>query len=170
MVQVDRVHLSQQLTGFDYITHIHLDRQHTARHGGADHPVAPGLYRANAKNGGTQAALLYRGDRDLDWRQRPRAQCHKRQRCHGVDLTGDERLHHQPLHRANEQHRRRCQVSVTRQGPLRLRGTEQAQQQLSVVLHQVAHTGFEGSVTSVLQFLKNNPGYAGVRHGKVHMR
>ena len=76
LAKVHRVHLGQQLPGFDPVTHIHFHRQHPACHSGTHHPAAPGFDCANAKNGGAQSALVSLRHRHLDRCQRAGAQRH----------------------------------------------------------------------------------------------
>ena len=66
LVQIDRIHFAQHLSGGDALTHFDRQTQHAARHGGADVVGGTCLYRANAEQGRRDGLLPGCGHSDRD--------------------------------------------------------------------------------------------------------
>ena len=81
LVQIDRVHLGQQLAGLHAVAHIGQHAQHAACRSGADHPAAPRLHRADAKGRRADRARAHLRHRHPDRGQRAVAHQHK---CHAT--------------------------------------------------------------------------------------
>jgi hypothetical protein len=92
-VDIDRVHLGEQLPGLDAVTHIDGDAQYPPGCGGADQIGAPGFDRTDAKERRSDGSGCRPVHGDLGARQRAGANTHKR---HTAEQQHGEQAEPQP--------------------------------------------------------------------------
>ena len=76
LVQIDRVHFGQHLTGGNRVAHIHRHAAHPPGRRRTDQVTAAGFHGADAEQRRRQRALLHLHRRHANRRQRPGAEQH----------------------------------------------------------------------------------------------